>query len=67
MGSIGAAITTVTIVTLSGIADFVYMLYLLYRKPKKRKRGNTPMEEYELSLIEKQIAEADKCASEESL
>ena len=67
MGSIGAAITTVAIVTLSGIADFVYMLYLLYRKPKKRKRGNTPMEEYELSLIEKQIAEADKCASEESL
>lgn len=52
LGSIGAAITTTTIIALSGIANFVYMLYLLFRKTKKRKRGNTPMEEYELSCME---------------
>ena len=52
LGSIGAAITTTTIIALSGIANFVYMLYLLFRKTKKRKRGNTPMEEHELSCME---------------
>ena len=52
LGSIGAAITTTTIIALSGIANFAYMLYLLFRKTKKRKRGNTPMEEYELSCME---------------
>ena len=57
IGSLGAAITNVTIISLTGFANFVYMLYLLYRKPKKRKRGNTPMEDYELSHNEANVQE----------